>query len=181
MDFNQFKKKIITDIKVELSDEFDKNFERKAFFSQTWPDRKIGRKGSLLLVSGRLRRSLKSTVTDNRITWTSDTPYADIQNSGGDIIVTRKMKKFFWAKYYELSGKINYKKSGEQSRSTQKYSLEAKFYKGLALKKVGDKLTIPKRQFIGNAPEVGQAIQRALEPNMRELEQFLYEQLKQRK
>ena len=28
--------KILTDLKVELADEFDRNFERKAFFGKAW-------------------------------------------------------------------------------------------------------------------------------------------------
>jgi phage gpG-like protein len=181
LDFKGFKKKVFTDIKVELSDEFDKNFVRKGFFSQSWKARKTGRRGSLMLVTGFLRRSLKATVTENGVTWTSDALYAGIHNEGGEITVTGKMKKFFWAKFYELSGKVKVNKSGSQSRSTQQYGAEAELYKSLALKKVGDKITIPKRQFIGDAPEVKQVIDRALKPNMKELEQYLYQQLKQKK
>ncbi len=33
------KKKIISDLKVEMSDEFDQNFSRKAFFDRPWPER----------------------------------------------------------------------------------------------------------------------------------------------
>ncbi len=33
-------KNILRDIQVELTDEFDRNFERQAFFSQAWQRRK---------------------------------------------------------------------------------------------------------------------------------------------
>ena len=33
------KRKILTDLKVELLDEFDRNFERRAFFDRPWPER----------------------------------------------------------------------------------------------------------------------------------------------
>jgi len=39
-------------MKVELLSEFDRNFERKAFFSQKWPARRREGKGSLLVVRG---------------------------------------------------------------------------------------------------------------------------------
>lgn len=32
--------RILKDIQVEMSDEFDKNFERQAFFSEKWQRRK---------------------------------------------------------------------------------------------------------------------------------------------
>ena len=35
------KQKILNDLRVELSDEFDRNFQRKAFFDQSWPPRKM--------------------------------------------------------------------------------------------------------------------------------------------
>ena len=44
---NKIIEKILRDIKVELTDEFDKNFERKAFFSKPWEQRKVGKRGSL--------------------------------------------------------------------------------------------------------------------------------------
>lgn len=43
------KRKILTDLKVELLDEFDRNFERRAFFDRPWPDRSYpGGRGSLV-------------------------------------------------------------------------------------------------------------------------------------
>ena len=50
------KRKILNDLRVELSDEFDRNFQRKAFFDKSWPPRKMNGKGSLLMVTGKLRR-----------------------------------------------------------------------------------------------------------------------------
>lgn len=38
-------KNILTDVKVELSAEFDQNFTRKAFFDKKWKDRKRQGKG----------------------------------------------------------------------------------------------------------------------------------------
>ena len=67
---DKLKSNILNDMRVELSDEFDKNFERKAFFTDAWKARKDTKaNGSLLVVSGRLRRSIKGSVEgDGRTT-----------------------------------------------------------------------------------------------------------------
>ena len=58
LDSQTLKKAIIADLRVELAEEFDRNFQRKAFFSERWlPRRGKKARGSLLVVSGALRRS----------------------------------------------------------------------------------------------------------------------------
>ena len=171
---NNFIKTILTDIKVELLDEFDKNFERKAFFSKPWDTRKSGKKGSQLVASGLLRKSIRAELTDNGIRFSSSLPYADIHNNGGEIIVTAKMKRFFWAKYYELSGKVKVNaKTRKVSKKSQRYSEEAEYYKNLALMKVGDKIVMPQRQFVGNAPEVNQIVKEVVEDNLKAIETYI--------
>lgn len=136
-------KKILNDIKTELTDEFDRNFEREAFFSKPWnPKAPNG-----LKLSGNLRNSIQSEVKGNSVVFTSQLPYAAIHNEGGEITVTAKMKKFFWAKYKET---------------------DEEMYKALALKKVGNKITIPQRQFLGDSPEVTKAIEQIIKENMNE-------------
>lgn len=171
-------KKILTDLKVELSEEFDRNFERKAFFSKPWQQRLLEGRGSLLLQSGKLRRSIRAQVTNNSVSWSSSEPYAAIHNEGGTITVTAKMKRFFWAKFYELAGKVRHKKNGSTSRSSVKLSKQAEFYRNLALKRVGSKIKIPKRQFLGNAPEVQNAIERVCQSRCKDIETELYNALK---
>ena len=39
LDSEQLKRNILSDMRVELTKEFDKNFERKAFFSDKWKRR----------------------------------------------------------------------------------------------------------------------------------------------
>lgn len=52
---------ILKDMRVELSEEFDKNFQRKAFFTDAWKPRKDKKAlGSLLVVTGAMRRSIKA-------------------------------------------------------------------------------------------------------------------------
>jgi hypothetical protein len=102
-------------------------------------------------------------------------------NAGGEIKVTAKMKRFFWAKYYESAGKVRYykrdgkkgEKKGSVTRGTQKEAGAAVFYKALALKKVGDTIVIPERRFIGDAPEVTTIFRRVSATTMKEVEQYL--------
>lgn len=139
------------DIKVELDDEFDRNFERKAFFTTSWKPAKRNAIGSLMNRTGALRSSLRSTVGRDSITWKSSLPYANIQNNGGTIRVTQRMKGFFWSQFYLAGGKGNGKNLSD----------DAKLWRALALKPVGSTIRIPKRQFIGYHPEVDKGVRDA--------------------
>jgi phage gpG-like protein len=178
---NDFIKQMLTDLKAKLSEEFDRNFERKAFFSRPWKGRVNELHGTVLMVKGTLRKSIRAKIGEKSVTWTSSVPYAEIHNEGGTITVTAKMKRFFWAKYYELAGKIKYKKNGDMSKTSEGISAEALFYKALALKKIGDKITIPQRRFIGDAPEVADAVKKVVDANMKDLEKHIANLLKQKK
>lgn len=163
---------ILKDIRIDLGDEFDRNFERQAFFSEKWARRKSPiRPGRAILVdTGKLRQSIRSQSTDNSIRFFTDLPYAGIHNEGGEIKVTRKMKAFFWHKYYEATGSFGRKKNGERrnDKRTIQLSTEAEFWKCMALMKVGQSITIPKRQFLGASPEVEQAVKDIIEENLTE-------------
>lgn len=130
----------LKDISVELGDEFDRNFEREAFFNERWARRKHNDDESrgLLVRSGTLRRSIKDevTTTGHSVVFTSSVPYAAIHNEGGTITVTRRMKKYFWYRYLLIAG---------------------------------SKITIPKRQFIGMHPEVEHSILEIAEANTKEI------------
>lgn len=93
------------------------------------------------------------------------TDYATIHNEGGEIIVTEKMKAFFWAKYYETEGKQSVSKRGERRNTKQNKELsrDAQFWRALALKKVGDVIEIPKRQFIGENEELKNLLETELQ------------------
>ena len=95
--YDQIIKNILRDIQVEMADEFDRNFERQAFFSEAWQRRKSPTRpgGHILVDSGGLRRSITSFQTENSIVFRTERPAAAIHNEGGDIEVTAKMKRFF--------------------------------------------------------------------------------------
>jgi phage gpG-like protein len=178
---NQFLQNFVTDLKVELMDEFDRNFERKAFFDQPWKETKMpNRRGSLMMRSGALRRSIRATSNDHSIRFFSSLPYAAIHNEGGTITVTAKMKKYFWAMFYKSSGAVSKTKKGEarQNGRNKALSQEATRWKNMALKKVGSKITIEQRQFIGPHRQVDQCVERVFNRNMKEFEEFIYKTLK---
>ena len=118
-----FKKEVIDrsieDIKVEFDEEFDRNFERKAFFDEKeWPERKFDDGvGSLLQRTGGLRRSIRSRKRRGELVYSSSRQYARIHNEGGEIKVTRKMKMYFLARYLK---EAKYSKSGEQKKKRPK-------------------------------------------------------------
>ena len=159
-------KQILNDIRVEAAEEFDRNFERKGFFEKgKWKHAQYPtNRGSLMLRSGKLRRSIAAEIKGNSVVFTSSEPYAAIHNEGGEIVVTEKMKRFFWAKYYELSSKVRTNKSGKKSASaaSQRSSAQAEYYKGLALMKTGAKIKIPQRQFIGDHPKLRELLEKTV-------------------
>lgn len=163
---------ILKDIRVELSDEFDRNFERQGFFSEKWQRRKSPTRpgGSILIDTGGLRRSIQSQSSNSSITFFTSHPAAEIHNEGGEIKVTRKMKAYFWHKYYEATGSFGRKKNGEKrnDKRTVQLSTEAEFWKYLALMKIGNSIKIPKRQFLGAAPEVEKVVTEIIEENLEE-------------
>lgn len=164
--------RILKDIRVEMTDEFDRNFERQAFFSETWARRKSPTRpgGSVLVDTGQLRRSITSRTTETSITFFSDLPYAAIHNDGGEIKVTAKMKRYFWARYYETSGAFGRRKDGTKRRDRRTVQLtdEAEFWKFMALMKVGRTIRIPRRRFLDTSPEVEQAVRDIIEENITE-------------
>ncbi len=171
-EFDRIIRNILRDIQVEMTDEFDRNFERQAFFSQAWQRRKSPtRPGGLILVdSGGLRRSVYSVIRDSSIVFRTDHPAAAIHNEGGEIKVTARMKRFFWHKYYETTGSFGRRKDGTRRRDKRNIQLttEAEFWKFMALMKVGKTIKIPKRQFLGNSPEVEQTVRQIIEENITE-------------
>ena len=91
--------------------------------------------------------------SEQRVRTGTDLIYAEIHNDGGLITVTDKMKRFWWAKYYEFAGNIKRTKDGKMSQSAGNKLIndKANYCKAMALMKPGSKIVIPKRQFIGRS------------------------------
>lgn len=136
IDTDKIKRNILTDMRAELSEEFDRNFERKAFFSRKWKPRKLNLHGSLLVVTGALRRSIKSEVKDNGVAFTSNVPYASAHNEG-------------------LSGSLPIKAHTRRRGG--------KIYKVRAHQR---RIKLPKRQFIGDGPQTQKIIRNVIEDNL---------------
>ncbi len=142
---NDLTHKLMKDIKVELDDEFDRNFERKAFFDRPWAPLSPNYNpttGSMLLRTGALRRSLHSKIDGTKLIYISSLKYAGIQNYGGtvrqDFAPTPKMRRWAWARF---------KESGEE-----------KFRRMAVAKRIKRTITIPARPFVGDHPRVRELI-----------------------
>ena len=147
LDANKLKADILDDMRVELSDEFDRNFERKAFFSDKWKPRAHDYpKGSLLVVTSAMRRSTQGEVSGDGVRFSSALPYTTLHNEGGKIIVTAKMKRYFWDKYKQTKDEA---------------------WKSMALMKTGKVITMPQRQFIGDGPDTQRIIRNVIDDNLK--------------
>lgn len=142
---NELKTDILNDLRVELSEEFDRNFERKAFFSDKWKPRAYDYpKGSLLLVTGAMRRSTHGRVEGNGVRFSSALAYAAIHNEGG-------------------TGFKPVKSHQRKSRKGKVYTVRAHTRK----------FTMPKRQFIGDGPDTQRLIRGVIDANLQKLNSSL--------
>lgn len=145
---NDLLKNILRELNVELPEEFDANFTRKAFFDQPWEKRKLeAGRGTLMIVSGRLRRSPRCRIMGSALVFTSDAAYFNLHNNGGRVPVTPKMRKYFWAMYYQNGGGIKGKTP----------TARALVWRSLALTRKRQ-FTIPRRRMIGDHPRVGEIV-----------------------
>ena len=167
---DRFLKELTKDVEIDLSQAFDRNFESKSFFNQKWPAEKYASsRGSQMMRSGKLRRSIKSTNNGGQIQWSSNAPYASIHNEGGEIEVTAKMKSFFWAMFYKASGGVVSSVKTKAAANTvrnKKLAGEAAKWKAMALMKVGTVMKIEQRQFIGWHPQVDVRIKKIVNVNL---------------
>ncbi len=155
--YSEVIKKIFTvslkDIQVDLGDEFDRNFDRSSFFSEKWQRRRQPdiRTNKLLVDSGELKNSIFSRIQGNEIRFYTDKPYAQIHNEGGEIIVTERMKRYFWYRSLTASDAFTRKKDGtlRSGGANIRRGSESDYFKALALMKVGSRIRIPRRRFIG--------------------------------
>lgn len=116
-----------------------------------WPSRGASprnRNGAALLVkSGKLRRDLNYRKSGKRVIIKSDLAYSKLQNDGGVVPVTSKMRKFFWAMY---------KSSGDD------------FWRGMALTKK-QHLRIKPRPFLYDTPELPRRLDNHFIPLIKEI------------
>lgn len=184
MDLKEFHQNIIKDVKIEVMEEFDRNFERKAFFDKKWPSNiLVNRKGSMMARSNNLRRGYRARIEGEKIAFSNSMPYASIQNEGGEITVTARMKKYFWAMYYQATGGITYNiktKAVAKTKKNAHLSIEAEQFKALALMPIGKKIKIRARRVIGPHPRINEIIQKVVDSHLPAMNDFINNNLKQR-
>ena len=102
-----------------------------------------------------LMNSIDTKIEDTAVHVLSDLDYSAIHNEGGDIPVTRKMRHFFWAKFYAAGGKGA--KDGKIPPLAKKW-----LYLALASQKK-KKFKMPKRMYIGESNKLNDVITKKIE------------------
>lgn len=133
-------------IGVEAVKHFKSNFVNEGFDGNKWAARKTKVRINKKTLTGQgsgdhLSDSIDYKVEGNTTIIYTDKVYGQIHNEGGEITVTPKMKKFFWAKSIEA------KEAGDADAQEQ--------YKWMALSKT---ITIVQREFMGESSQLNEKI-----------------------
>ena len=155
---------------------FFKNSFVKGGFTDTsfrqWAGKQSPLGGKKLMYNtGTLMQSIQKTEENTqRVVVSSDTPYSAIHNDGGTVTVTAQMKKFWWWQYYKFAGKTKATRNGKRSNSAgnRKLNAKAEYCKRMALMKVGSKIKIPQRQFIGESQTLMNELDQKLQTKIAE-------------
>lgn len=149
--YRNFKRTIPHKAAITMVNFFKRNFNVGGFVDvpfkrwkkSTYP----GARGAMVR-SGNTRREIKKIqVSQSRVVVgiANHNHYAKIHNEGGKILITPKMRRFFWAKY---------KETGKD------------YWKGLALTKKTH-IDIPQRKFIGESKALEKTLDRMLIAELR--------------
>lgn len=180
-DFRLTAKKIIKErprmVAVESQKFFKDSFVRGGFTDtsfQAWAKRISPFGGKKILIGKDNTMNLMQSIrvleeNEKRVRVGSELGYSEIHNDGGSITVTAKMKKYWWAMYCEILGipkkaknkkadwnnktSLSKKKNGNYASTVQNKAINAKaeYCKRMALMRVGSKIKMPKRQYIGES------------------------------
>ena len=150
LDPKTLKKNIIADMRVELAEEFDKNFTRKAFFTNKWKKRRNPNAlGSLLVVTGSLRRSIQAKETPDGVRFTSNQPYATLHNEGG-------------------KGSVTVRQHTRKSKKGKSYTV----------RQHNRAVNVPQRQFVGDGQDTQRIIKNVIDDNLEQYNQEIIKALK---
>ncbi len=142
------------------------NFRSGGFYGASWKRTKrqdvpfkgaAGSYGPLLSNTTHLMSSTDYVPGDAQVTIRNPVPYARYHNEGAESKVTKRMKKYFWARYYQAGGGSSSETKGKKGRK-KKANPEAEFWKAMALKKSGSRIRIPRRRFLGPSPKVDKIV-----------------------
>lgn len=146
--YEAFRNTIPDKIAIAVVNFFKRNFELQGFVDnglQKWKPitnpKDRGRK--ILSKRGNLKRALKKFRADRNkviVGVAADVKYAAIQNDGGQIRITPKMRRYFWAMFKQT---------------------KEEYWRGLALTKK-EFIVIPQRQFIGDSKALVKNVDRMI-------------------
>ncbi len=137
---------------VKMVETFRRNLDKEGFIENgrlhRWPQRTPGsprdRGRKLLRDRGKLYDSIRVTRrTDDSVAVGVDegqVPYARLNNEGGVVIVTDRMRAYFWAMFAKT---------------------KLPFWRRMALKK-SPQIIIPQRQFMGITPDLDKTVEREI-------------------
>ena len=146
----QLKKDIISDMRVELAEEFDKNFTRKAFFTNKWKKRRNPNAlGTLRVVTGSVRRSIQAKETPDGVRFTSNQPYATLHNEGG-------------------KGSVTVRQHTRKSKKGKSYTV----------RQHNRAVNVPQRQFVGDGQDTQRIIKNVIDDNLEQYNQEIIKALK---
>lgn len=126
---------ILSDARVKLTEMFKDNFRGQGFLGDKWVATKVSKtnrrgRGSILIVSGAMRRSIRSMVRGMAVVFTSHLPYTALHNEGGNFAV----------------------KVRAHSRTNRKTG------NTYTVRQHSRQMNMPQRQFIGDHEKVQQAL-----------------------
>jgi phage gpG-like protein len=156
------KPKLVKAMGILARDHFRLNFKKQGFDDsgvKAWKKRSFempGKSRSVLTQRGKLRDSIEYRVSASSTIISSRQPYARIHNDGGTLPVTRKMRSFFWAMYYQAKG------------ASKQPNAEALIWRNMAMKK-GNTITIPQRQFMGHSQNMNKKIDRLVKQTLKKI------------
>ncbi|MGP1610256.1 MAG: phage virion morphogenesis protein [Candidatus Cryptobacteroides sp.] len=152
----------------EVTESVRENFRKGGFYGQPWkpPYRRTlgfsgagGSYGPLLSGTNHLMSSTDYVPGRGNVIIRNNAEYAQVHNEGAEIGVTSKMKRFFWAKFYEAGG-------GKGGRKAKELQGEAAFWQRMAIKRPGSRIRIPKRLFIGPSPQVDRIVKTIIDKEL---------------
>ena len=141
---------ILRDARVKLTEMFNNNFREQGFFGQKWVATKASKaskrgRGSILIVTGAMRRSIKSYVSGMAVVFSSHLPYTALHNEGGNFAV-------------------NVRAHSRTNRKTgNSYNVRAH----------SRQMSMPQRQFIGDHEKVQEALGDIVNKNLQRFSQRL--------
>lgn len=164
---------------------FRDNFARGGFMDgslQAWPSTwrqqtlsgTSGQYGPLMSRTNNLRNRILFRASAGRVRIYNDLIYAAIHNNGGNITITPKMRKKFWAMYYEALGESKATAGMGKGRLKGKTvahlnaTAESEKWKRMALTKK-TQFRMPQRKFIGPSQTLTRELRRTIEDEIRKV------------